>query len=174
MTKENLHPKIKFLPLLESAFLISCTFMAFILIGVTIAKSEGNDFDVFYYSARQAMQGQTIYDTYGPINLPYWYFPWLAWFYLPLAFFSHELAYAIYIIISMLCAAISINFLCQKMAPHTSIAERLLLLSMTLTMCWLLFQVGQMDFILLAIAVLMIHLVDMKRLSLAGLLVPII
>lgn len=174
MTKENSRRKIKIAPLLESAFLISCTLLAFTLIGVTIAKSEGTDFDVFYYSARQALQGQTIYDTYGPVNLPYWYFPWLAWFYLPLAFFSREIAYSIYITISILCAAISINFLCQKMAPHTTVFERLLMLSMALTMCWLLFKVGQMDFILLAIAVLMMHYIDTQRSSLAGLLTPII
>jgi len=162
------------LPLLQTALLTSASLLGIAYIGITLLKSEGYDFDVFFFSARNVIQGQSVYDIYGPIQLPYWYFPWLAWFFTPLALFSWNIAYVIYMAISVLCAGIVINILYQKMAPHTSLSERLLAFSMSLTLCWLLFRVGQMDFILLAVAVLMIQLVDTSRSHLAGLFVPIL
>ena len=174
MPRVNNKSGFKILPLLETAFLASGVLLAIVYISVTLVRSEGLDFDVFYFSARQVIQGKTIYDTYGAFKLPYWYFPWVAWFYVPLAFFSRGLAYGIYMGISILCATITINFLYQKTASHTNFLERLFALSMSMTMCWLLFRVGQMDYILLAVAVAMIQFVDTKRSALAGLLVPIL
>lgn len=146
---------------------------AILFIGITIIRSEKRDFEVFYYSAQTALHGGMIYDTYGPYNLPYWYFPWLSWFYIPLALFPAGTAYTIYITISLLCAIASFYFLCEKMSPQTNLSQRTFALCMSLLLCWLLFRVGQMDFLLLALAGLTIYLIDTQKSHLAGLAVPI-
>jgi len=144
------------------------------LIESTILNSKTEDFDVFYFSAQRALRNEAIYDVYGASRLPYWYFPWLAWFYIPLAFFSYKIAYFIYSIVSLICAGVSINFLFQRMSSHVSCYQRVFALCMSLLLCWLLFRVGQMDFILLAVATIAMHYIDTHKPHLAGLLTPIL
>ena len=166
--------KISVPSLLEILYLTLGITSALLFIQYTIRISEPDDFGVFYYSAQTALHGGAIYDIYGPHNLPYWYFPWLAWFFIPLAFFPQEIAYAIYMTASIVCAFLSVYFLARKMAPQTSLAERIFMLSMSMILCWLLFRVGQMDFILLALAILMMHWLDTGKPYHASLFIPIL
>jgi len=174
MTHPRYNIKFDLRSLLQLLFITLCGSSAILFISFTITHSEPHDFGVYYYSAKTAITGGMIYDNYGPYNLPYWYFPWLAWFYIPFAYFSEEIAYALYIIISLLCAFTTINYLAGKMVPHSNLPERLFIFCMALILCWLLFRVGQMDFILLATAVLMIYLIDKGKPYFAGLLVPVL
>jgi hypothetical protein len=141
---------------------------------ITIIRSEAHDFAVFYYSAKAALNGQTIYNVYGPHELPYWYFPWLAWFYVPLAYLSYDMAHTVYTAISILLATWSINYLLQKFVLDINRIEKIFAFSMMLVLCWLLFRAGQMDFILLAAAVLTIHLIDQGKSRLAALTIPVL
>ena len=167
-------PRLDILSILRLVFITLCSSSAILLIYFTITHSEPHDFGVYYYSAKAAIHGEMIYDVFGPIDLPYWYFPWLAWFYIPFAFFSPEVAYTLYIAISLLCAFITINYLTTRMIPNSSLAERIYVFCMSLVICWLLFRVGQMDFILLAVAVLVIYFIENGKTQLAGLLVPVL
>lgn len=160
--------------LLRLIFITICGSSAVLFVAFTITHSEPHDFGVYYLSARAAISGANIYDGYGPYQLPYWYFPWLAWFYIPLGFFSFEVAYGIYITVSLLCAFAAITFLVGKFIPTADLPEKLFLFCMALVLCWLLFRVGQMDFILLGAVVLSIHLIDKGKAHLAGLLVPVL
>lgn len=145
-----------------------------IWIGYTIQNSAPEDFRVFYESARAAFSGQSIYRTYGPINLPYWYLPWLAWFYIPLGLFSYGTAYVLYVSVSILCAFFAVDHFCNEYIPTSDRSERLFIVGMALSMCWLLFRVGQMDFILLAATGGMIYLIASNRGILAGAITPIL
>jgi len=172
--KRNMMQKLGLKSLFEITYITIGVTATFVFIRYTLIQSEPQDFRVFYDSAQAALSGGMIYNTYGPIHLPYWYFPWLAWFYIPFAFFSREVAYTIYTAISILCALTSVYFLAKKAAPDISLLDRLFMFCMTLLLCWLLFRVGQMDLILLAITVFTIYLIDSKKPFLAGLSTPIL
>ncbi len=128
---------------------------------------------MFYSSARVALRGENIYRTYGVDKFPYWYFPWVSWFFIPLAFFSFGTAKIIYTCVTFA----SILFIIYSTSRHfnnkISFASRMLITAMTMLMCWLLFRVGQMDFILVAITVAAIFLIDKKQNFQAGLLFPV-
>ena len=160
--------------LLQLVFITIFASSAILFILFTITQGDAPDFGVYYYSAKTAISGGTIYDHYGFHNLPYWYFPWLAWFYIPLAFFSYQVAYVLYVIISLLCALITINYLVARMIPAANLPEKLFIFCMALVLCWLLFRVGQMDFILLGAVVLTTYLIDKEKPHLAGLFVPLL
>lgn len=165
-------PDIKYI--LYVTFVFLCLTLTTLWIGYTIANSTPEDFRVFYESAQQALAGKSIYRTYGPIELPYWYFPWLAWFYIPLAFFPHHVAYAIFIVASLLVGFLTVGFLLKRHVSGASTLEIIFVYVMMLLVCWLLFRVGQMDFILLAAAVWMIHLISNHKAHIAALMVPVL
>lgn len=157
-----------------NALMLVCTIAITWWISYTIMSSIPEDFRVFHGSGRAVLAGETIYRTYGPIELPYWYFPWLAWFYIPLAVFPFEIAYGVYVGISLLCAFVTISYITRAFKSASDLLEQLLVLCMTLSMCWLLFRVGQMDFILLAVTALIIHLIHNGKARSAGILAPIL
>ena len=159
--------------LVEITYITILVTCSIIFTRYTILHTEPQDFNVYYDSAKTALHGGLIYNIYGPAKLPYWYFPWVAWAYIPLAFFSQQTAYIIYTTVSLLSALASIYFLAKKMLTSTNLLNVLFIFSMSLLLCWLLFRVGQMDFILLAITTLTIYLIDAKRPFQAGLLIPI-
>lgn len=138
----------------------------------TIMLSEVHDFDVFYYSGRAALNGATIYDYFGKYALPYWYFPWLAWSYAPLAYLPHDTAFALYVAYSILLAAWSTHWALQRFIPRISRVEILFAFCMVLTISWLVFRTGQMDLILLAAALFAIYLIDRDKSQYAALLIP--
>ena len=49
------------------------------------------DFQVFYGAVRNVIAGSSIYSNYGAAILPFWYFPWVSWIFLPLALFLFEI-----------------------------------------------------------------------------------
>lgn len=159
--------------ILYISFSISSLLLVFWFILYTMIYSELWDFNVFYSSAQVALQGENIYRTYGNFHLPYWYFPWVSWFFIPLTFFSFETAKIIYTLITFLSAFIIINIFGRYFNAHLSIANQMLIAAMSFLMCWLLFRVGQIDFILAALITATIFLIDKKKNIQAGLLFPI-
>jgi hypothetical protein len=165
-------PDIKYI--LYVTFVLLCLISTALWIGYTIINSTPEDFRVFYESAQQALSGKSMYRTYGPIELPYWYLPWLAWFYIPLAFFPPDVAYAIFIIASLLFGFLTVAFLLKRYVPGANALEISFVFSMVLLVCWLLFRVGQMDFLLLAAAVWMMHLIANHKVHIAAWMVPVL
>lgn len=139
----------------------------------TLNNSDFLDFHVFYSSAQMALQGNNIYRTYSLIRLPYWYFPWVSWFFIPLTVFPFEIAKIIYILITFLSIFFIIHFTGRYFNQQLSFANQTLITSMSMLMCWLLFRVGQMDFILAALITATIFLIDKKQNFQAGLFFPI-
>lgn len=166
--------KLSWQSLLKVVFISICSSSVILFIAFTIINSEPHDFGVYYYSAKAAINGAMIYNNYGPYDLPYWYFPWLAWFFIPFAFFPFQIAYTAYVMMSLVCALITINYLTSRMIPTLGVAEKFFVFCIGLVICWLLFRVGQMDFLLLGIAVLTIYLIEKDKPQLAGLLVPLL
>jgi hypothetical protein len=132
------------------------------------------DFEVFHSSASAALHGANFYVTYGTEHLPFWYFPWLAWFFIPLAVFPYPIAKVIYLALSLVSAGLVVRLLGRHFNPRLSLAMQLFILSMSLLMSMLLFIAGQMDYILVGVITAVILLLDRRKPVAAGLLFPIL
>jgi hypothetical protein len=141
---------------------------------VTVRESEFWDFSVFYSSARAALQGQTIYRTYGSRHLPYWYFPWVAWAFVPLSLLPFETAKLVYVVLTVGSAASVVYFGSHLFNPKTPISSQIFILGISLLMSWLLFRTGQLDFILAAVVLGVILLIHRRQDIAAGLLFPLL
>jgi alpha-1,2-mannosyltransferase len=155
------------------SFAITSLMAASWFILYTVANSELWDFNVFYSSAQATLNGDNIYRTYGQFHLPYWYFPWASWFFIPLAIFPFEIAKIIYTLITFLSVFFIIRSTGLYFNAQLSLANQMIITAMSILMCWLLFRVGQADFILAALVTEAIFLIDKKRNFQAGLLFPI-
>ena len=85
---------ILYIPFVIAILVATIYFVVFTLIS---SSKTLFDFPVFYGSARNAIYGLSIYTYYGFAHLPFWYFPWTSWIFIPLAFFSIKVAWIIYI-----------------------------------------------------------------------------
>jgi hypothetical protein len=99
--------------LVASVFVFS---MVFLYYGMT--QTDWHDFDVFYSAARAALEGRSIYIIVGEYNLPFWYFPWTAWFYIPFAVWPHSVALALYKAITIISAALIVTNLSRYYNPE--------------------------------------------------------
>lgn len=158
----------------ETAYRVLSIACVVLIMSYTFIIRKPVDFNVFYSAARLAFNGENFYTLYGPQELPYWYFPWTAWFFIPFSFFQKDIALIVYLIVSLLCGYLAIAVLVRKMMPEATWLDKFFIFMMSLPFCWLLFLVGQMDFLLLAAVTLMIYWIDTKRPVLAGSLMPIL
>jgi hypothetical protein len=131
------------------------------------------DFTVFYGAARNALYGLSIYSYYGIHHFPFWYFPWTSWIFIPLAIFSRQVAWIIFLVISLGVAFLSVNALANHF-QRFSFFDRLYMFSMLLWMGWLAYRVGQISFLILGATVLVILLIGKGRSILSGLLIPLL
>jgi len=106
--------------------------------------------------------------------LPYWYFPWVAWFFIPLALLPFNVAKVIYLCLTLLSVFFVVFVSGQRYSGNLPLATKVFLTAMGLLSCWLLFRVGQVDFIILAIATAMVLLIDQERSLTAGVLFPVL
>ena len=159
--------------ILYLSFALASLLVAFWFILYTIIHSDFWDFNVFYSSAQVALRGGNIYRTYGAFHFPYWYFPWVSWLFIPLAIFPFETAKTIYTVITFLSAFFIIRSIGRYFNAQLSFANQMLIAAMSILMCWLLFRVGQIDFILAALITATIFLINKKQNIQAGLLFPI-
>jgi hypothetical protein len=145
-----------------------------ILLKNGIFNSDWHDFDVFYNSARAALEGRSIYFISTSHQLPFWYFPWTAWFYIPLAVWPKEIALILYKCLTVLCAIFVVIYLTHYYNPDLKILDKVLILSLIIPMTLQLMLLGQMDYILLALIVIMMIAIEQKKDILAGLLFPLL
>jgi hypothetical protein len=143
-----------------------------VIVTVLFSFKDPIDFPVFYGAARNALQGFSVYTYYGLHHLPFWYFPWVSWVFMPLTIFLRQDAWIIYIGLGFIIAFLSIHNLANQYQRFNSL-DRLYMFSMLLWMGWQVYAVGQMSFLLLGAAVLAILLVDKNHPVLAGLSIPL-
>lgn len=140
----------------------------------TASRSELWDFGVFYGSAEAALHGQNIYGVYGQFHLPYWYFPWVAWFFVPFALLPLGAAKIVFIALSLMSSLALVFVAGPFLGTQHSLSSNIMIWAMTLLSSWLLFRVGQADFILAVLIVWIIFLIERSRTTLAGALFPIL
>ncbi len=151
----------------------TCVFCLELLI-LTLPQSNWHDFDVFYNSARAALDGKSIYIISGQYDLPFWYFPWAAWFYFPLAIFPRAFALTLYQIISIISGILATNSLLHSYNSNFKFQDKLLIFVLLIPLSLELISVGQMDYILLGLTVITMYAIEKKKDILAGALFPLL
>lgn len=147
-------------------------FFALLLLRYFDANSDWHDFDVFYEAASTVLSGRSMYVIVGEYNLPFWYPPWVAWFYVPFALGSKEIGLVLYKAVSLLSALLIVRYLTRYYQPYFKFDNQILILSFLIPMSLQLVAVGQMDYILLGLLVLIILAVEKKKTVWVGLLYP--
>lgn len=137
-----------------------------------LTQYDWHDFDVFYTAAQAALNGKSIYITVGQYNLPFWYFPWTAWFYIPFSLWPYRIGLILYQTATVACAILVVTKLTNFHRPNFQFIDTLLIYTLILPMSAQLMQVGQMDYILLGLIAMVMFAIDQKREILAGGLIP--
>lgn len=137
-------------------------------------KSDWHDFDVFLNSAKAALEGKSIYIVTGKYDLPFWYLPWTAWFFIPFTIWPRTIALGLYIFLSGISLLWVVNSLVHYYNPKFATQDLILMLALIVPMTLQLVIVGQMDYILLGFILLTMYAIEEKREILAGLLFPIL
>lgn len=164
----------KIFNLLHISLVTALVILAILLIAHSIRTYDWHDFEVFYGAARAAIEGRTIYIIVGQYDLPFWYFPWVAWFYIPFSFWTYGFGLSLYQLASLFSAFYVMIALSRYYEPKVSSLHILLFFAMSTLMSIQLMQVGQMDYILLALIVTAIFAIDKKIDILTGILLPFI
>lgn len=147
-------------------------FFSLLLLQYFDANSDWHDFDVFYEAASAILSGRSIYIIVGEHDLPFWYPPWVAWFYIPFAFSTKEIGLFLYKAVSALSAVVIVHYLIRYYRPSFKFDHQIFILSLLIPMSLQLVAVGQMDYILLGLLVLIIFAVEKKKSVWVGLLYP--
>lgn len=137
-----------------------------------MTEMEWEDFYVFYSAAKSALQGNSLYQITGDHNLPFWYFPWTAWIFLPFTLWSESTALLVYKGVFVVAAVLTINSLVTYYDPEFSFWNKILILAAATSMSLQTMIVGQLEYILLGLIVISMYAVDQKRYILAGVLIP--
>jgi len=137
-----------------------------------VKLSDWHDFDVFYEAASSTLTGTTIYKIFGPYELPFWYPPWTAWFFIPFAIFQRDLGLFLYQVFSLFCAISIVIILTRYYQPDFNFRNTILILSFMVPMSLQLILVGQMDYIFLFFLVSIIWAIEKNKDSLVGILFP--
>jgi len=148
--------------------------ISFMLYTVNLSRGDQLwDFQVFYGAVHNVLAGSSIYTNYGAAHLPFWYFPWVAWIFLPLAVFPFETASFIFLAAGLTITALVIHSLTNHYKGFDFFA-RLYIFSMVIWMSWLVYRVGQMSYFVLGAALLVMAVLARRRYYLAGLFMPLL
>ena len=134
--------------------------------------SDWHDFDVFLGGASAALAGKSIYIVVGQYHLPFWYPPWTAWLFIPLALWPRSVALLLYQALSAAAAVLVVHRLSHYYNPKFRLLDEALILGLIVPMSLQLINVGQMDYILLGLVVLAIWGAENDEHLLVGLLYP--
>jgi hypothetical protein len=148
--------------------------ISFMLYTVNLSRGDELwDFQVFYGAVHNVLAGSSIYTNYGAAHLPFWYFPWVAWIFIPLAMFPFEPASFIFLALGLTITALVIHSL-TKHYEGFDLFARLYIFSMVIWLSWLVYRVGQMSYFVLGAAVLVMFVLARRGYYLAGLLMPLL
>lgn len=143
---------------------------------LTLSHSRGSelwDFQVFHGSGQNVLAGNSIYTYYGLAHLPFWYFPWVSWIFLPLALFPFEIASYLFLAVGLFIVAVVIHSL-TRLYQGVGVFDRIYMFSMVIWLSWQVYRVGQMSYYVLGGAVLALFLLARDRKYLAGLCMPLL
>ncbi len=135
-------------------------------------QSDWHDFDVFYNSARAALAGENIYIISGPYNLPFWYPPWVAWFFIPFSVWPRAIGVSLYQAATIISAIFIVNGLINHYNRTLGWRERLLILSLIIPMSIQLIWVGQTEYIFLGLITLLLFAVEKDKKLWVGIIYP--
>ena len=145
---------------------------------ITLAEIRNGtllDFEIYYMAGSALLNGETPYQFYGEFSLPFQYFPWVGWLFVPLAAMPIQSAWIVYAVINMGLLYISVVILLSLPSAEkerAAILKSLYIFSASLLMSLLVFIVGQISIFLLFVCVLIIKLLHHDRRELAGLIAP--
>lgn len=155
------------------SFAIYCFFTLAILMLIYFdGESDWHDFDVFYEAASAVLSGSSIYITVGKYNLPFWYLPWTAWSYVPYAIWPRDIGVFLYKLTSLFAAFIVVIHLTRYYSPKFKLQNIIFIISSLVPMSLQLISVGQMDYLLLGLLLLVIWAIERKKDIWVGVLFP--
>ncbi|HCK67182.1 MAG TPA: hypothetical protein DHW49_13040 [Anaerolineae bacterium] len=149
-----------------------------LIVFVKIQNSDLLDFEIYYEAGRSVLNGEKVYQFYGNYQLPFQYFPWIAWLFAPFAIFDIHTAWILFSLINIFLFFYSIfillNITEKEVDSNTKITLSLFYLSAALVMSLLLFTVGQISIFLLFLCTVTIKLIDEDKRTIAGILTPVL
>lgn len=154
------------------ALVASLLVLALWMLYIQVKGGDWHDFDVFYGAAQAALASQPIHVISGEYNLPFWYPPWIAWSFIPLALFTRTAALVLYQIISLACGLGVIHFLSRYYNPRIRLPDEAFMVAMTIPLSFQVLMVGQMEYIFLGVAVAIMLAAEHKKHLLVALLFP--
>jgi hypothetical protein len=146
-----------------------------LLLSYGMMQTDWHDFEAFYHAAQSALAGTSIYTVYtvtGEWQLPFWYLPWTAWFYIPFAVWPITIALILYKGLSIVCAIFVVNRLCSYYELALTTPDKIFIFAIIVPLTLQLMIVGQMDYLLLSLIVITMFAIDKKQDVLAGLIFP--
>ncbi len=160
--KDLLYTTLVLLVLVASIFIL--------IYGMT--EPKWRDFTVFYTAGKSALSGETLYKVIGEKQLPFWYFPWTAWMFIPFAIWPEQLSLLLYKATFVVCAIWIVNSLLVFYNRDFKFIDKVLIVSLLASISLQTMIVGQMEYILLGLIVLTMYAIDQGKFTLAGILFP--
>lgn len=164
-------PRIKYIAA------ISFFGLALFFTAVTVSLTSPIDFDIYYQAGHAMVNGETPYQMYGKFNLPFQYFPWGGWGFIPLSILPYRTAWYIYaglnVLLLLLTIALGLKKTLQE-SPQRKAVVFFTLSSSALIMSMLSFQTGQISILIASASLATILLINSGHNARAGLLFPII
>lgn len=154
------------------AFVLLAFIASLFILHYGMTAMEWQDFYVFYGGAKAILSDDSLYQITGEHRLPYWYFPWTAWIFIPFTFWAESGALLVYKVVFILCAILATNSLVMFYDPTFGFWDKLLILSSIISMSLQTMIVGQMEYILLGLIIMTMYAIDRNRFLLAGILIP--
>lgn len=158
--------------LIYIAFVLLAFIAGLFILNYGMTEMEWQDFYVFYGAAKAILSDDSLYQITGVHRLPYWYFPWTAWIFIPFTLWAESVALVVYKVVFVLCAILAVNSLVTFYDPTFGFWGKLLILSSIISMSLQTMIVGQMEYILLGLIIATMYAIDRNRFLLAGILIP--
>ena len=140
----------------------------------TATNSSRLDFRVFYGAGIAAMQGLNIYTLYGIYMMPFWYFPWVAWMFAPFSALTFSQAWYVYVLLCCILLWAVLLYFSETFKITMRWNDRIFIYSLSLLLCMMLFNFGQTNILVLALATLVTFLLEQKKYLLAGIVLPLV
>lgn len=137
-------------------------------------KSSRLDFRVFYGAGMAAVTGNPIHTVYGVYMNPFWYFPWLAWIFIPFTALTLSQAWFVYVILCCLLLWGVLSYFSNTFHVTRQNADKIFIYSAALLLCMMLFNFGQINIIVLGLATLVIILLERGKNLTAGVVLPLV
>ena len=133
------------------------------------------DFEIYYEAGRALLSGVTPYQFYGKFELPFQYFPWVGWMFMPLALLPMRPAWIFFAALNLGLLGYSIYLLAKTLDEERQVGGVLNFVHLSsnfLILSLLVFQVGQISIFILFACTLTVRLLLKGKPEWAALLAP--